>query len=163
MPELPFVSGWHSIHPLFTHIPLVLLFLAPVFAFVAIVVREKTRRTLIISGCSPMRLGLGSPIAAFESGKAAALSVNGPGTKNIIETRLEFASLARSSFIIAALLFVLSLLLCRLLRVEPKELSLVLPVSAVAFYALGFLWLVHAAYNGERLVHEFGAGRMASP
>ncbi len=163
MPELPYIPDWQSIHPLLTHVPLVLLFLAPGFALVALLARDTTRRTLVISGCGLMGLGLGCLIAAFESGKAAALSVDGPGTKSIIERHMEFASLARSSFILAALLFALCLLLCRLLRVKPEELSLVLPGSAVAFYALGLLWLVNAAYYGERLVHQFGAGRMASP
>jgi uncharacterized membrane protein len=146
-----------------THFPVVLLLLAPGFAFFAAFTKQTTRRTLLISGISLMALGLGCLCAAFESGKVAALSVKEPETQNIVARHMEFASLALDCFTLAALLLALCILLCRLLRVRPSELSPVLPVSTVTFYVIGLLWLVNAAYNGERLVHQFGAGSIVGP
>lgn len=163
MPELPYIPDWQSIHPLLIHFPLVLLFLAPLFVLFAVFTEAPTRRTLVISSISVMVLGLVFLLAAFESGQMVASCANGTEVQMILDRHAEFASIARRCFTTSLLLFALCLLLCKLLRLELNELSPLLPVGAIAFYALGLLWLVNAAYNGERLVHEFGVGRMTGP
>lgn len=63
---------------------------------------------------------------------------------------------ARSSLTLATILFGLGLLICRVSGLHPFELTALFPLGFVTFYGFGLFWLLNAAYNGERLVHEFG-------
>ncbi len=163
MPELPYIPSWESIHPLLIHFPLVLFFLVPVFVLFAVLAQGRTRQTLVVSGISVMLLGLVFLYAAFETGQTGAPSVSETEARKILDRHMEFAGFARNCFTTSILLVGLCILICRLLRVNVDELSPILPGAALTFYALGLLWLVNAAYNGERLVHEFGIGRTMSP
>ncbi len=163
MPEHPYLPDRQSIHVLVIHFPLVLLFVAPVLGCFAAFTRGQTRRTLLTSAICLTALGTGCLYAAFESGRSAALQVNAAEVQNILVRHFEYASVAVRCFTLSMLLLALCLLLSKLLRLALNELSLLLPLGVTAFYALGLLWLVHAAYNGERLVHEFGVGRIEAP
>ncbi len=163
MPDLPYVPDRQSIHLLVIHFPLVLLFVAPVLGCFAALTSGQTRRTLLTSAICLTVLGTGCLYAAFESGQTAAQQINASEVQSVLSRHFEYASVAVRCFTISMLLLAVCLLLCRLLRLALNELSLLLPLGATAFYALGLVWLVHAAYNGERLVHEFGIGRIEAP
>jgi hypothetical protein len=83
--------------------------------------------------------------------------------RTVVERHQELASLARSSLTAATLLFGLTLLICTCFHLQIDELTGVLPVGSVVFYALGLFWLINTAYYGERLVHEFGMGSIVNP
>jgi hypothetical protein len=110
-----------------------------------------------------MLLGIASTYAAVEAGKTAAAAVTPTDeVQPVIERHHELASLARSSFTAATLLFGLTLLICMWFRLQVHELIGVLPLGSVVFYSLGLFWLINTAYHGERLVHEFGVGSIVN-
>jgi hypothetical protein len=102
--------------------------------------------------------GTMSTFATFQAGEAAATERFSKEAVAIVEQHRELAGLTRSSFSLATLLFGLTLAICTFLRLRVRELTGVLPVGGAIFYILGLYWLIHAAYQGERLVHEFGVG-----
>ena len=164
MPQLPMIPGWDGIHPLLIHFPVTLFFLAPVFVLFAGFAKTTTRHTFLISALTVMLLGIASTYAAFEAGQTAAATVIPTGEVwTVVEQHQELASLARSSLTAATLLFGLTLLICTCFRLQIHELTGVLPLGSVVFYALGLFWLIDAAYYGERLVHEFGVGSIVNP
>ena len=164
MPQLQMIPGWDSIHPLLIHFPLTLFFLAPVFVLFAGFAKTKTRQTFLISALTVMLLGVASTYAAFEAGQTAAATVTPTGeVRTVVERHQELASLARSSLTVATLLFGLTLLICTWFHLQMRELTGVLPLGSVVFYALGLFWLINTAYQGERLVHEFGVGSVVNP
>ncbi|MGC2195623.1 MAG: DUF2231 domain-containing protein [Terriglobales bacterium] len=164
MNQLPVIPGWDGIHPLLIHFPLTLFFLAPVFVLLAAFTNATVRRTFLVSALTVMLLAITSTYAAFEAGQTAATSVTRTGeVRAVVERHQELASLARSSLTVATLLFGLTLLICRRFHLQMGELTGVLPLGSVVFYALGLFWLINTAYHGERLVHEFGAGSIVNP
>jgi len=164
MAQLPMIPGWDGIHPLLIHFPLSLFFLAPVFVLFASLTRATTRRTFLISALTVMLLGITLTYAAFAAGQTAAASVTRTEeVRTVVDRHQELASLARSSLTMGILLFGLTLLICRWFHLQLHELTSVLPVGSVVFYALGLLWLINTAYHGERLVHEFGVGSIVDP
>ncbi len=164
MHQLPMIPGWDGIHPLLIHFPLTLFFLAPVFVLFAAFTKATIRRTFLISALTVMLLGITSNYAAFETGQTAAASVTEAGeVRTVMERHQELASLARSSLTAATILFGLTLLMCTFFHLHLHELTGVLPLGAVVFYALGLVWLINTAYHGERLVHEFGVGSIVNP
>ena len=164
MAQLPMIPGWDGIHPLLIHFPLSLFFLAPVFVLFASLTKATTRRTFLISALTVMFLGITLTYAAFAAGQAAAASVTrSEEVRTVVDRHQELAGLARSSLTAAILLFSLTLLLCTCFHLQPHELTGVLPLGSVLFYALGLFWLINTAYHGERLVHEFGVGSIVNP
>ncbi len=160
--ELPMFPGWDAIHPMLIHFPLVLFFAPPVFALAAALTKTETRQAFLSSALIAMFLGSLSMYAAFNSGNAAA-PTNPPTAANVVMTHhRELASLALDSLALATLLFGLTLLLCVVLHLPIRDLTSLLPLGSVGFYGLGLYWLVHAAYLGEKLVHEFGVGIAAT-
>ncbi len=164
MPQLPMIPGWDGIHPLLIHFPVTLFFLAPVFVLFAGFAKSTTRHTFLFSALTVMLLGIASTYAAFEAGQAAAATVTSAGeVRTVVERHQELASLARSSLTAATLLFGLTLLICTCFHLQIHELTGILPLGSVVFYALGLFWLINSAYYGERLVHEFGMGSIVNP
>ena len=160
MLQLPMFPGWDGIHPLLIHFPLTLFFLAPVFALMAAFTKAATRRAFLIATLVLMLLGTISTYIAFEAGKAATGNGFNQEALAIVERHRELAELTRGSFTVATVLFGLSLALCTFLDLRVRELTGVLPLGAAVFYVLGLFWLIHAGYQGERLVHEFGVGAL---
>jgi uncharacterized membrane protein len=160
MLQLPMFPGWDEIHPLLIHFPLTLFFLAPVFALLAASTKAATRRAFLLSALLLMLLGTISTYVAFEAGKATVTSEASEESLAVIERHRELAELTRSSFSLATLLFGFTVALVSFLHLRVRELTGVLPLGAAAFYLLGLFWLIHTAYLGERLVHEFGVGAL---
>lgn len=159
MLQLPMIPGWDGMHPLLTHFPLTLFFLGPIFVLMASFTKATTRRAFMISAIITLILGVVSTHIAFVAGRATAASLSWIGEVNmLLERHQEFASSTRSSFTLAVLLFGLIMLICRLLHLHVRELTVVLPLAAITFYGLGLFWLINTACTGERLVHEFGVG-----
>lgn len=160
MLQLQMFPGWDGIHPLLIHFPLTLFFLAPAFALMAAFTKAATRRAFLISTFLLMVLGTVLTYVAFEVGEAAVAGDFSKEALAIVERHRELADLTRSSFTLATLLFGLALGICGFLHLHIGELTGVLPLGAAVFYVLGLFWLIHAACQGERLVHEFGVGTL---
>jgi uncharacterized membrane protein len=164
MAQLPMLPGWDGIHPLLIHFPLTLFFWGPVFVLFASFTNATIRRTFLISALTVMLLGITLIYVTFEAGQAAAVSVTRTEeVRTVLDRHLELAGLARSSLTAASLLFGLTFLMCTCLHLQPHELTGVLSLGSIVFYALGLFWLINTAYHGERLVHEFGVGSTVNP
>ena len=119
---------------------------------------------LLCSALILMVLATSSLYVAFETGETAKTLINRRAEITVVvEHHQEFANLSRSSFTVATALLGMVLLIRRVLHLHTHELTAVLPLGFVAFYGLGLFWLVHTAYNGERLVHEFGVKGVIAP
>lgn len=160
MLQLPMFPGWDGIHPLLIHFPLTLFFLAPVFCLMAAATKAAMRRAFLISTLTLMLFGTISTYGAFAAGQAAATQDMSIEALATLERHRQLAELARSSFTLATLLFGLALAICGFFHLRVRELASILPVGAAVFYVLGLFWLIHAAYQGERLVHEFCVGAL---
>lgn len=164
MVQLSMIPDWDCIHPLLIHFPLTLFFLAPVFLLFASLTKATTRRTFLTSALTVMLLGITLTYAAFAAGQTAAASVTRTEeVRTVVDRHRELAGFARSSLTAATLLFGLTVLICTRFHLQLHELTGVLPWGSIVFYALGLFWLIHTAYHGERLVHEFGVGSIANP
>ena len=164
MAQLPMIPGWDGIHPLLIHFPLTLFFLAPVFVLLAGLTKATSRRTFLISALTVMLLGITLTYVAFAAGQTAAASVTRTEeVRTVVDRHQELAGLARSSHTAAIVLFSLTFLLSACLHLQLQELTGVLPVGSLVFYALGLFWLINTAYHGERLVHEFGVSSIVNP
>ncbi len=163
MVQLPMIPDWDGIHPLLVHWPLTLFFLAPVFALIAALTKATFRRTFLLSSLAAMLLGTISIYVAFDAGESAAINNPVSEASAVMEHHHELAGLARSSLTGATLFFSLTLLLCLSFHLSLRELTAVLPLGSAIFYGFGLFWLVHTAYLGERLVHEFGIGGIVRP
>jgi uncharacterized membrane protein len=163
MLQLPMFPGGDGIHPLLIHFPLTLFFLAPVFALLAASTKAATRRAFLLSTLLLMLLGTISTYVAFEAGEAAITEGLTKEALAMVDRHREFADLTRSSFTLATLLFGLTLAICSSLHLRIRELTGVLPLGVAAFYVFGLFWLIHTAYQGERLVHEIGVGTLGIP
>ena len=160
MLQLPTFPGWDGMHPVLIHFAVTVFFLAPVFALMAACSRAATRRAFLISTLMLMFLGTISTYVAFEAGEAATTTGLSQEAGVTLERHREFADLMRSSFSAATFLFGLCLAICTFLHLGMRELTGVIPLGAAAFYILGLFSLINAAYQGERLVHEFAAGTL---
>lgn len=157
---LPTFPGWDGIHALLIHFPLTLFFLAPVSALIAACSKAANRQAFLTLTLMLMFLGTISTYVAFETGEAAAIANLSQEAKAVIERHREFADLTRSSFTVATLLFGLTAMICMFFHLGVRDLIGILPLGAAVFYILGLLWLVQAARQGEKLVHEFGVGTL---
>jgi uncharacterized membrane protein len=164
MPQLPMIPSWDRLHPMIIHFPIVLFLLPPLFLLFAAFTRTNRRSMLLCSALILMVLATSSLYVAFETGEAAETLINRRAAITaVVEHHQEFANLSRSSFTVATALLGMVLLIRRVLHLHTHELTAVLPLGFVAFYGLGLFWLVHTAYNGERLVHEFGVKGVIAP
>jgi|ERR1019366_802730 uncharacterized membrane protein len=164
MPQLSMVPGWDGLHPMIIHFPIVLFLLPPLFLLLAAFTHAERRCLFLSAALTVMVLATTSLYVAFETGEAAETLINQRAEiTTVVEHHQEFADLSRSSFTAATALFSLVLLIRRLLHLHTRELTAVLPLGFVAFYGLGLFWLIHTAYNGERLVHEFGVKGVIAP
>ncbi len=103
-------------------------------------------------------LGTVSLFIAKSTGKAAAKFVGRGGAADaVLEIHRKFAS---ETIIVFSELSVIQLgifLLPRILRRrETRLFSTVLPLTFLAFYLGGIVFLVNTAHTGGRLAHEFG-------
>jgi|SRR5450759_3786873 uncharacterized membrane protein len=164
MPQLLMIPSWDRLHPMIIHFPIVLFLLPPLFLLFAAFTRTDRRSMLLCSALILMVLATSSLYVAFETGEAAETLINRRAEITVVvEHHQEFANLSRSSFTVATALLGMVLLIRRVLHLHTHELTAVLPLGFVAFYGLGLFWLVHTAYNGERLVHEFGVKGVIAP
>jgi uncharacterized membrane protein len=164
MPQLAMIPSWDGLHPMIIHFPIVLFLLPPLFLLFAAFTGTDRRSMFLCSALILMVLATSSLYVAFETGEAAETLIDRRAEITaVVEHHQEFANLSRSSFTVATALLGMVLLIRRVLHLHTHELTAVLPLGFVAFYGLGLFWLVHTAYNGERLVHEFGVKGVIAP
>jgi uncharacterized membrane protein len=152
------LPSWNGLHPIIIHFPIALLFIAPLFVIVGMVIGLLKGRPFLVSGLILMALGTASIFVAVETGEAASELIrptSAVGTvlrqhEDLAETTEVLFALLTAAF--AALLYVPNLLR----RELGPQINVALLVVYLLFYATGALFLVNTAHHGARLVHEFG-------
>ncbi|MHB2007353.1 MAG: DUF2231 domain-containing protein [Acidobacteriaceae bacterium] len=162
-----------ALHPLIIHFPIALLLLSPLFVAISAALSPPSGRPYMIAAILVLLLGTASLFVARSTGKAAAeLAERGDPMNFVLETHETLASETVIVFTeLSILLLGIFLLPIILRRRETRLFSTVLPLTFLAFYSVGIVFLVNTAHAGGRLVHEFGvhalipavSGRAASP
>ncbi len=161
---MPHIPTWDSLHPLIIHFPIVLLFVSPLFIAISAALRPPKGRPYMITAILLLLLGTASLLIAMSTGKAAAKVVERGGAMDaVLETHQNFASETIVVFSQLSIILLGIFLLPRVLqRRETRLFSTVLPLTFLAFYFGGIVFLVNTAYTGTRLVHEFGVHALIS-
>jgi uncharacterized membrane protein len=115
---LPPVPSWNALHPLIVHFPIALLFVAPLFVILGIVVGPLRGRAFLVSALILMALGTASIFVALETGEAASELVR--CTSAAREVLRQHQDLAETTEVLFTLLtVVLAVLLCALHHRQP--------------------------------------------
>lgn len=164
MPQFPPIPSWEEMHPLIIHFPIALLLLTPLFVIISAALPPPRSRPYMLAAIFVLLLGTASLYVATSTGKAAAQRIAKGGEINaVLQSHRRFA--LETNIWFSELLIILAgmYLLPRVLRRrETRLFSTLLPLTFLALYAVGIMFLFNTAHAGGRLVHEFGA-HAASP
>jgi uncharacterized membrane protein len=162
MLQFPPLPVWESVHPLIVHIPIGLLFVAPLFVLLGAVLSPSRGKPFLLGALILMLLGTASTYVAVESGEAAGeLAERTPEINAVLQHHEQLAERTRLAFSVLTVVFAAILLAPRLLRHDAsKLLSTAAPLVFLLFYALGVVLLANTGHNGARLVHEYGVHAM---
>lgn len=158
MLNLPHVPSWNGLHPLIVHFPIALLFVAPFFVILGILIGPLKGRPYLVSALILMALGTGSILLAVETGEAASQIVSSTSTvRTMLRQHRDLAETTEILFVLLTLVLVALLYVPKLLRRElGQSVNVALLVVYLLFYTTGVLFLVNTAHRGARLVHQFG-------
>jgi uncharacterized membrane protein len=159
MLQFPPLPGWESLHPLAIHFPIVLLLLSPLFVLISAALPPPKGRPYMSAALLVLLLGTASVFVASSTGKAASdLEERTAGAmKPVLESHEYLASETEVVFTGLSAILTGMLVLPRVLRRQETRLfSTLLPLTFLALYSVGVVFLVNTAHAGGRLVHEFG-------
>ncbi|MES2221841.1 MAG: DUF2231 domain-containing protein [Acidobacteriota bacterium] len=151
--------AWDALHPFVIHFPIVLLLLSPMFIVISAILPPPRGKPYMMIAIYFLLLGTASLFIARSTGKAAARVVERGGALEVVlaahqtfalQTVIVFSELS-------VMLLVVALLPRVLRRTETRLFSTALPLTFLAFYFGGVVFLMNTSQTGGRLVHEFGA------
>ncbi len=164
MQHFPPMPTWHALHPLIIHFPIVLLLVSPLFIVISATLPPPRGKPYMMTAILLLLLGTASLFIATSTGKAAARVVERGGAMDaVLETHRNFATETIIVFSQLSIILLGIFLLPRMLRRRESRLfSTVLPLTFLAFYFGGIVFLVNTAHTGGRLAHEFGVHTVIS-
>jgi uncharacterized membrane protein len=164
MLQLPPLPSWDALHPLIIHFPIVLLLLSPLFILISALLSPQRGRPYMVVALSLLLLGTGTLFIAASTGEAAAdLAERGEGMNAVLAAHESLASETRIVFTVLSAILLGTFAVFRVLRRQETRLaSRYLPLTFLALYTVGILFLVNTAHAGGRLVHEFGVHALIS-
>ena len=151
------ISVWNAIHLLIVHLPIGVLFLAPVFLVLAML-WARHGRLMLLAAAILVALGSGGAVVAVMSGEAGESSAKAvPAAHAVFERHEELAETARNMSLAAAgVLAILTAVAWRRFDKRSTALRLGVGLGVLGGYSLVMLSFASAAHEGGRLVHEFG-------
>ncbi len=158
MLNLPLVPTWNGLHPLIVHFPIALLFVAPLFVILGIVIGPLKGRAFLVSALILVALGTGSIFVAVETGEAASeLVSSSPALGTVLRQHQDLAETTEILFTLLTMVLAALLYVPKLFRREVgPQVNVALLSVYLVFYTTGALFLLNTAHRGARLVHEFG-------
>lgn len=153
MIQWPQFPGWSDLHPLIIHLPLDLLFAAPLFVILGAVVSPPRGRAFFQSALILMVLGTASIFLAMETGKAAGgLLPSDPALKAAMDEHRDLAEATQVLFAALTLAFAGFLFVpTRYWAGLGRRVNAALLAIFLIFYATGILFLVNTADHGRIL------------
>jgi uncharacterized membrane protein len=163
MNGLPPLPSWDGFHPLIVHFPIALLFVAPLFVVLGIVLRRS--RLFLWAALLLMAIGTIATFFAVSTGEAAGkLAERTPQINAVLEHHEELAETTRIVFTALTLVFAAIVIApAAFRRLQGAAFRIILPLVFLFFYGAGVVVLANTAHNGGRLVHELGVQALMAP
>lgn len=163
MSGLPPLPSWDGFHPLIVHFPIALLFVAPLFVVLGIVLRRS--RLFLWAALLLMAIGTAGTFFAVSTGEAAGkLAERTPQINAVLERHEELAETTRIIFTALTLVFASIVVApAAFRRLQGAAFRITLPLVFLLFYGAGVIVLANTAHNGGRLVHELGVQALMAP
>ena len=158
--DLPPIPPPGGAHPMMVHLPIGLLVAAPVLVVLSMFVL-RLRQGVALAALAVMALGATGAVLAVRTGNEAAehalKTAAGAASRDLIEEHRSAGERARTGalILVVAYAFVAVIPVVRGKEWTRKN-DLFLHGGFLAAYAMGLLYLAHAAHLGGRLVHERG-------
>lgn len=156
--------AWSALHPFIIHFPIVLLLLSPIFIVISAMLPPPRGKPYMTIAILFLLLGTASLFIASSTGKAAArVAERGGAIDAVLETHQNFALQTVIVFSELSVMLLVIVLLPRVLRRRENRLfSTVLPLTFLAFYFGGVVFLMNTSHTGGRLVHKLGVHAIIS-
>ena len=158
--DLPPIPPPGGAHPSVVHLPIGLLIAAPVLVVLSLVV-WRLRQGVALAALAVMAMGATGAILAVRTGHEAAdhamKTAAGAAAKDLIEQHRSAGERARTGALILVVAYAFVAVVPVVRGKEwTKKNDLFLHGGFLAAYAMGLLYIAHAAHLGGRLVHERG-------
>jgi uncharacterized membrane protein len=156
MTNLAQINNWGSLHPLIIHFPIALLFVAPLFIVLGIVI-QKLLKPFYICALILMLLGTAGVFLAVATGNFAAetLSSN-PAITATLEAHVRFAEQSQLNFSVLAIFFLLYVISPNFTQKRLGKLDRVIGSLFLIIYVFNLTLIFNTAHYGGTLVHRHG-------
>lgn len=150
-------NDWGNLHPLIVHVPIALLFVAPLLIMAGLISRKAAKMFYPGALILLLTATLGVFLAVSTGDKASELIHPNPDVAATLDAHVRLAEKIRFNFSVLALLFAAYVLSSPFLnnKFSPKIHRLAV-TSFLAIYAYNLVFLVGTAHLGGRLVHHHG-------
>lgn len=156
MTNLTQINNWGSLHPFIVHFPIALLFVAPLFILLGIII-QKSRKTFYICALILMLLGTAGVFLAVATGNFAAETLSGdPAITATLEAHVRFAEQSQLNFSVLAILFLIYILSPNFTQKRPGKLDRGAGCLFLIIYVFNLALIFNAAHYGGKLVHQHG-------
>lgn len=159
MSIFPPIPAWDASHPIAVHLPLGLLFVAPVFVVLALATKDRVSRTFDMSALVLMFIGTVGAFLAVMTGEAAEdiLQAQTPVVEAAVEAHEELGELVRTLFAVLTAVFAAILFVPRLIKPELKQgVRFLMYGVFLAGYLASVVVLANVGHQGGVLVHGHG-------
>ena len=156
MTNLAQINDWGSLHPLIVHFPIALLFVAPLFIVLGIII-QKSLRDFYICALILMLLGTAGVFLAVSTGNSAAETVaNDPAIAATLKAHVRFAEQSQLNFSILAILFLLYVISPNFTQKRLGKFDRAAGSLFLIIYVFNLALIFNTAHYGGKLVHQHG-------
>lgn len=156
MTNLAQINNWGSLHPLVVHFPIALLFIAPLFIVLGIII-QKSLREFYICALILMLLGTAGVFFAVSTGNFAAETLSrDPAIAATLEAHVRFAEQSQLNFSALAILFLLYVISPNFTQKRFSKLDQAAGCLFLIIYAFSLTLIFNTAHYGGTLVHKHG-------